>query len=159
MSRLSNIKETYGKQIGISIANTNGENVLASTLLPKNNIIIASPVNADANDIGTYAMFMTDNEGTPVRLTYVIEPGNGLNIDTNNTDIIKLDIDSHSIQTNDNGELIFATGSLVDGISLTTNENGQFVVYTQNLPIASKEEYGVVGIDEQTIKTNTKVTV
>ena len=63
MSRLSNIKETYGKQIGISIANTNGENVLASTLLPKNNIIIASPVNADANDIGTYAMFMTDGEG------------------------------------------------------------------------------------------------
>ena len=155
MSRLSNIKETYGKQIGISIANTNGENVLASTLLPKNNIIIASPVNADANDIGTYAMFMTDNEGTPVRLTYVIEPGNGLNIDTNNTDIIKLDIDNRSIRTNDNGELIVATGSLVDGISLTTNENGQFVVCAQNLPIASKEEYGVVGIDEQTIKTNT----
>ena len=154
MSRLGNIKETYGKQIGISIANTNGENVLASQLLPKNNIIIASPVTDDANDIGTYVMLVTDNDGTPVRLTYVIEPGNGLNIDTNNTDIIKLDIDNYSIQTNDNGELSVATSSIIDGISLITNENGQIGVNVQNLSIANKNEFGVVGIDEQTVKTN-----
>ena len=35
-------------------------------------------VNTNLEDIGSYALFDTDINGNAVRLTYVIEPGNGI---------------------------------------------------------------------------------
>ena len=117
MSKLGNIKESYGKQINIAVANTNGENVLASTILPKNNLIIASPVDADANDIGTYAIFITDNNGTPIRLSYTIQTGNGLTTDETNGDIIKLSIDNKTLKESIDGVLYVSQEDLIDNIS------------------------------------------
>lgn len=154
MSKLGNIQESYGKQINIAVANTFGENVLASTQLPKNNIIIASPVDADANDIGTYALFVTDYEGNAVRLTYTIQPGNGLRIDNDNTDIIKFDIDNESIVTDELGSLYVGIDNVIDGTTIQQYENSKIGVVTENLDIASAETLGVLGIDEHTIKTN-----
>lgn len=154
MSNLGNIKQSYGKQIGISIANTNGTNILASTILPKNNLIIASPIDTDANDIGTYALFMTDNNGVPIRLSYTIKPGNGLNIDENNSDIIKLSIDNKSLKANNEGVLYLSETDIIDNHSLITNENNNICINLENLNMASSEHAGVVGLDEYTIKTN-----
>ena len=153
MSKLGNIQESYGKQIGIAVANTNGNNVLASTILPKNNLIIASPVDDDANDIGTYALFITDNDGTPIRLSYTIKTGNGLNVDSVNTDIIKLSIDGESLKEND-GILYLSEQDIIDNNSLTLDENLQVHVNTNNLTIATDEQQGIIGIDEYTVKTN-----
>jgi hypothetical protein len=90
MSELGNINKSYGKPINISVANTYSTTVLNSKALPTNMIIISSPINNDGNDIGTYCLIATDNNGTGVRLSYTIQPGNGLNVDSMNGDIIKL---------------------------------------------------------------------
>lgn len=153
MSKLGNIKESYGKQINIAVANTNGENVLASTILPKNNLIIASPVDADANDIGTYAIFITDNNGTPIRLSYTIQTGNGLTTDETNGDIVKLSIDNKTLKESIDGVLYVSQEDLIDNSSLIINESS-ISVKTDNLNVATNEQPGIVGIDEFTIKTN-----
>lgn len=153
MSKLGNISESFGKQIGIAIANTNGENVLASTILPKNNIIISSPVDADANDIGTYAMFITDNNGVPVRLSYTIQTGNGLNVDPNNADVVKLTIDKKTLKEN-NGVLLLSTKDIADGNTLFTNEKSQLQVNTYALTVATNEQSGLIGLDDYTVKSN-----
>lgn len=152
MTKLGNINKSFGKQIGIAIANTNGNNVLASTTLPKNNIIIASPVDVDANDIGTYAFFATDNDGNPVRLSYTIKVGNGLNVDSNNTDVIKLSIDNKSLKEN-NGDLYLSQQDIIDNVTLSI-DNSYIFVNTNSLGIATQDNKGIVGIDEYTVKTN-----
>ena len=95
MSRLGNIQESYGKQVTIAVANTYSSTVLGSDALPKNALIIASPVVTDSHgthDIGTYTMLMTDNFGEAVRLTYTMQEGNGLTTEPTNPDILKLTI-------------------------------------------------------------------
>lgn len=153
MSKLGNIKDSYGKQINIAVANTIGENVLASTILPKNNIIISAPVDDAANDIGTYAIFVTDNNGTPIRLSYTIQPGNGLNID-NNEDIIKLSIDNKTLKESSEGTLYLSKEDLVDNNSLVVNANLNISVNTSNLNVATSENPGIIGLDEYTVKSN-----
>ena len=78
MSKLGYISNSYGKQFNISVANTYSYNVLNGSNLPVNSIIIASNVNENNNDTGSYSLIATDSVGSPVRLTYTIKEGNGL---------------------------------------------------------------------------------
>ena len=52
MSQLGYIYSSYGKHFNIGIANTYGENVLTGSNLPKNSIIISSPIDRDNEDLG-----------------------------------------------------------------------------------------------------------
>lgn len=151
MSELGNINKSFGKPINISVANTYSATVLNSKALPANMIVISSPTDEDGNDIGTYCLIATDNNGTGVRLSYTIQPGNGLNIDNTNTDILKLDVDSSSLNTNINNELQVNMDDIVDWNTLSV-ENDKLQVNTNNLPIATEETNGVVIVDNATIK-------
>ena len=86
-----------GKPINISVANTYSSIVLSNKALPANMIIVSSPTDSNGNDIGTYCLIATDNNGNGVRLSYTIQPGNGLNINNMNSDVIELDIDNSTL--------------------------------------------------------------
>ena len=101
MSKLGYIASSYGKQMNISIANTYSYNVLAGSNLPINSIIIASNIDENNNDTGTYSLIATDNEGNPVRLTYTVKEGNGLYYNTDK-DYISLNIDNNVIIEKEN---------------------------------------------------------
>ena len=159
MSKLGNIQESYGKQITIAIANTYSSTVMGSTSLPKNALIISSPIVTDEQenvyDYGTYNMIMTDNYGNPVRLTYTIQQGNGLSVDKLNDDILKLNIDENTLITNDYGELTVNKTKIIDNDTLVINDNNKIEVNINNLQSASLDTLGVVKIDNETIKTTT----
>lgn len=159
MSKLGNIQESYGKPIIIAVANTNSSTVLGSTALPKNALIISSPLTEDSQgnvyDLGTYNMIMTDNYGNPVRLTYTIQQGNGLNVDSSNTDIIRLDVDKNTLITNDYGKLTINKYNIIDNETLIVNNSNKLEVNVDNLTHASIDSLGVVKIDNETIKTTT----
>ena len=157
MSKLGNIQESYGKQVTIAVANTYSSTVLASDALPKNALIIASPVVTDSqgiHDIGTYTMLMTDNFGEAVRLTYTIQEGNGLVTDTTNPDILKLSIDGQTLTTNEKGELTINKSNIIDNSTLVVGQDDKITVDTNNLEKATASTVGVVSIDGDTIKTN-----
>ena len=67
MSKLGHITKSYGNQLNFAIANTNGDNIMNS-ILPPNTIILNSQVDKYNNDTNVTSMFITDIEGTPVRL-------------------------------------------------------------------------------------------
>ena len=151
MSELGNINKSFGKQINISVANTYSTTVLNSSILPTNTIVISSPIDIDGNDIGTYCLLATDNNGACVRLSYTIQPGNGLNVDKLDGDTIGLDIDSSSLTTNINGELQVNIENIVDNNTVSV-ENNKLQINTNNLPITTEDSNGVVMIDNLTTK-------
>lgn len=158
MSRLGNIQESYGKQVTIAVANTYSSTVLASDALPKNALIIASPVVTDSHgthDIGTYTMLMTDNFGEAVRLTYTMQEGNGLTTEPTNPDILKLSIDGQTLTTNEKGELTIDKSNIVDGSTLILGQDRRITVNASGLTKAALNTVGTVLIDGETIKTNT----
>lgn len=158
MSRLGNIQQSYGKQVTIAVANTNGSTVLASEVLPKNALIIASPVVTDNQivyDSGTYSMVMTDANGEAVRLTYTIKEGSGLYANSSNPDILKLGIDKRTLVTNENGQLTVNTTKIIDNSTLVFNAANRIEVNPINLTHAGLNTRGVFAIDGETIKTNT----
>ena len=99
MSKLGNIKESYGKQYSIATANAASYIVMNGSNLPKNSIIISSPIDNENEDMGTYSLIGVDNEGFPARLTYTIKEGNGIVTDN---DILKIDIDDNTIKEDKN---------------------------------------------------------
>lgn len=151
MSELGNINKSLGKQVNISVANTYSENVLNSKVLPTNTLIISSPIDNNGNDIGTYCLLVTDNNGTGVRLSYTIQPGNGLNIENENTDVLKLDIDKTALNVNSNDELQVNISYIADNKTIISNNN-KLQVNVQNLPTATDSENGLVMIDNLTTK-------
>lgn len=151
MSELGNVNKSFGKQINISVANTYSNNVLNSAVLPKNTLIISSPVDANNNDIGTYCLLITDNNGKAVRLSYTLQTGNGLNVDNLNEDIIKLDIDSSTLHTNINGNLEVNINDIVDNKTISVIDD-KLQVNTNGFPIVNNEEKSVVLIDDLTAK-------
>ena len=158
MSRLGNIQESYGKQVTIAVANTYSSTVLSSDALPKNALIIASPVVADSHgthDIGTYTMLMTDNFGEAVRLTYTMQEGNGLITEPTNHDILKLSIDGQTLTTNEKGELTIDKLNIIDNSTLILGQDERIAVNASGLTKAALNTVGTVLIDGETIKTNT----
>ena len=108
-TQLGNVTQIYGHKHNTTVTNLNGETIMSSTYLNKNTIIISSPQSINKEDIGTYSLFVTDSEGKPVRLSYTIQPGNGLVIGRNGEpavsgdglDVISMAIDNHSIMADD----------------------------------------------------------
>jgi hypothetical protein len=108
-TQLGNVTQIYGHKHNTTVTNLNGETIMSSAYLNKNTIIISSPQSINKEDIGTYSLFVTDSEGQPVRLSYTIQPGNGLVIGRNGEpavsgdglDVISMAIDNHSIMADD----------------------------------------------------------
>lgn len=147
MSKLGNIYNSYGSQFSIAVANTNGVNILNGSNLPANSIIIASPVDKDNNDIGSYSLFATDSESNPIRLTYTIQEGNGLIYDN---DSIKIKIDDKSIK--DNNELYIPINNLIDNKTLNYNEEKDKIdINIDGFTKSDENNLGVFTIDGETL--------
>lgn len=71
-TQIGNTTKAYGREYNISVSNIGGENILASDYLKENTIIIDSKIDNNLEDVGSYALFVTDINGKAVRLTYTI---------------------------------------------------------------------------------------
>lgn len=148
MSKLGNIYLSYGKEFKISIANTYSNVVLAGSNLPVNSIIISSNVDDNFEDTGSYSLIATDNEGSPVRLSYCFKPGSGLRNSDNNQDVLELKIDNKSIKSNVSGLYIDLSFLNSQNISLRDN---RLSVNTDALTTASSVARGILRVDGETI--------
>lgn len=154
MSSLGYIEKSYGKSINIAVANTYSYNVLSSSNLPDNTIIISSPINENNDDTGTYSLLITDYKGQPVRLTYTLQEGNGMMyLD----DSIKVEIDNDTI-IEKNGELSVNVNNIIDNDTFIYSD--KLYINVDNLDKADENVSGIFKIDEDTIKeTNGKLYV
>ena len=153
MSKLGYISKSFGKETNVAIANTYSVNVLNSSNLPENSIIIASPVDDNNDDIGSYSILMTDYLSNPIRLTYTIKTGNGLEYH-NDTDSIKIDIDNKNIVESDK-KLTANIKNLIDNKTIVYNEDTKKIVISyQSLDNISYGTKGLFRIDENNIKIN-----
>ena len=148
MSRINNIKTSYGNSFEIAVANTYSYNVMNATSLLSNSIIFSSPKDNDGNDIGAFSIMCTDNDGNPVRITYAVVEGNGLYADN---DKLKLNLDK-SLQENLNGELSLKLENIVD--NTFSVDSKKIKLNIDSFPKASKTKLGIVKPDNLTIKAN-----
>lgn len=148
MSRLGDIYNSYGAKFNVALANTYSYNVANAALLPKNSIILASPYDMSTNeDLGKVSMFVTDNDGTPVRLTYSISQENGLYVEN---DTIKMHLGDF-LKENENNEISLDVKNLIDNDTLVL-DNGIIECKSKTLRTASRTQSGVFKIDNSTIK-------
>ena len=150
MSKLGYISKSYGSSFNVAIANTYGFNVLSGNNLPLNSLIVASPIDDNNDDTGTYSLLVTDNYGNPIRLTYTIKEGNGIQyLD----DSLKIVIDNDTIIENKNRELSLNIENLIDNDLLKYDtDTGYVYISYDNLTKASKDNFGLYKIDEKTVK-------
>lgn len=149
MSKVGNIKSSYGEEITIAIANAPAEVILKNKQLPPNTLIIAAPVDKHKNDIGSYAMVMTDSDGSPIRLSYTIRPGNGLNI---NNDVLSLNIDKTTLTSTKSG-ISFNLSKIIDNNTIKLS-NGKLYVDIDKVQLANDTSFGIMNIDDDSIKMN-----
>jgi len=155
-TQVGNTKQVYGREFNVSVSNMGGDNILDSAYLKENTIIINSKIDNDFNDVGSPSLFVTDSNGRALRLTYTIQPGNGLYVDPNDTDVLRMHIDESSIMADDGDELYVSKHNIIDNNTLTVNpddtsaKRGRISVVTANLEKASDILYGIVKADERT---------
>ena len=151
MSKLGYIYKSYGDEFKGAISNTYGYVILNSTNLPKNALIIASPVDDDNNDTGTYSLLVTDYLSNPIRLTYTIKEGNGL---VYSDDSLKIKIDNKTIIENDNKELSINISYIIDNDTIKyDSENDNLYISYDNFNRVSSG-IGLFKVDENTIKVS-----
>lgn len=148
MSKLGYIHKSYGNGLHLATANTYGYNVLSGSNLPVNALIIASPVDEYNTDLGTYSLIATDYEGTPVRLTYTIKEGSGIEY---SDDSLKVKIDNKTIVEN-NHELTADIYKLIDNDTIIY-EKDELKVNPDKLRSVSSGKPGLFKIDGKTIKS------
>lgn len=160
MSSIGYIYNSYGTQFNIAIANTYSYNVLSGNNLPVNTIIIASNIDENNKDTGTYSLLATDNSGKPVRLTYTIKQGNGFETDSENKDVIYLNIDNDTIIEDSNGLRINISQFKNDIVYV---DNNKFTINTNKITNSSINRRGIavtdnisLNSDENTIFVNTE---
>ena len=160
MSQIGNTTKSFGRDYNISISNLGGEEILASEVLRKNTILIDAKVDNNLEDTGSYTLFVTDANGIPVRLTYTIQPGNGLYTDPNDTDVLRMCIDENSIMADDGDELYVNKHNIIDCYTLTVNaiegdtaKRGRIGVVTAHLNPATSTSYGISKGDDITLTT------
>ena len=161
-TQLGNTTKSFGKDYNISVSNIGGDGVLmAYSYLRENTIIIDSKVDSNFEDLGSYSLFVTDSNGNPVRLTYTIQPGNGLYADPADTDVLRMVIDQSSIMANDGDEIYVNKHNIIDNNTLTVNsvedteaKRGRIAVVTANLDKASNNRWGITKADEVTTYIN-----
>lgn len=150
MSRLGYIENSYGKSFSVSVANTYSFNILGhEESLPSNTLIIASNVDEDNNDIGTYSLLMTDSYGTPIRLTYTLSEGNGLYYSSED-DYLSLRMDEKGIIYTENGLSLNLSEYLSD-IFVPDVEKNSISINKDKIPISDYNTLGISYIDGKTI--------
>ncbi len=154
MSKLGYIYDSYGKQFNIAIANTYSYNILNGNNLPTNTIIIASDIDENNKDTGSYSLIVTDNDGNPVRLTYTIKQGNGLYYNTDK-DYIEFKIDNDTIINSDNGLKFNIRNHLSNDFTYINWNN--ISINENNIPTASKNTLGISAVDGKTILSDNGV--
>ena len=159
-TQIGNTTKSFGREYNVSVSNMGGENILASEYLKENTIIIDSKVDNNLEDVGSYSIFVTDVNGKAVRLTYTIQPGNGLYVDPNDTDVIRMRIDENSIMADDGDEIYVNKHNIIDNNTLAVNpddstaKRGRIAVVTANLQKGTNVLYGIVKGDENTTYIN-----
>lgn len=152
MTKLSDIKNIYGKQFSIAIANTYSYNVLKASNLPKNTIIITAPFDSYTyKDIDASSILITDSYGYCSRITYAIKQGNGLYADKDG--ILTFDIDYDSLRLNNKGEIEIDISKVINNTFISYN-NGKLYIDTENIPKATKTLNGTIKVDGKTIRSN-----
>ncbi len=151
---IGNTTYAFGRDFNISVSNMNGEDILESIYLNENTLIIVSKVNTNLEDIGSYILFVTDINGNAVRLTYSIEPGNGIYVHPNDTYILNMYIDQSSLMADDGNEHYVNKQNIIDRNTLEviiTDENtakrGKIGVVTVNHEKESNIRYSIVKPD------------
>ena len=150
MSKLGYIHKSFGSSFNVSIANTYGYNVLSGSNLPENSLIVASAIDENNDDVGSYSLLVTDYLGNPIRLTYTLKEGNGI---IYSEDSLKINIDNSTIVENSNKELSVNFKELIDNNTIKYDDEGYMFIDYNNLDVASPENYGLFKIDENTIKS------
>lgn len=172
-TQLGNITKIYGRPHNSTVSNLTGNDILSASNLKPNTLIISSPTDINCLDIGTHSILATDGDGKAVRLTYTIQPGNGLIVgrdgivakNNDDSDIISMAIDDWSIKVNENSALYVETENIIDNNTIkeilkSETYNGQEIirqrikVITENLDHATQTTYGIAKGDELTIETN-----
>lgn len=172
-TQLGNITKIYGRPHNSTVSNLTGNDILSASNLKPNTLIISSPTDINCLDIGTHSILATDGDGKAVRLTYTIQPGNGLIVgrdgvvakNNDDSDIISMAIDDWSIKVNENSALYVETENIIDNNTIkeilkSETYNGQEIirqrikVITENLDHATQTTYGITKGDELTIETN-----
>ena len=152
MSRLGYIENSYNKPFAVAVANTYSSIVMENVnSLPSNMMIIASNVDEDGNDAGTYSLIVTDYNGSPIRLTYTLSEGNGLHY-SQEDDAVSLDIDNDTIIYDEEKGLTINLLSHLNK-AMAINEDKLYIDNTQ-LPISSTSTLGISSIDNNTIKSD-----
>lgn len=150
MSKLGNLKKSYGNRLNIAISSISGDLLLSGKRLPANTLILNSRINDKKEDIEVTGIFITDYEGNAVRLTYTIEPGNGLNTAHDKVFISTDD----TLCVNNNGALSVNLKQLVDNDTLIVTDDNKLKLNTSSIDFASKTKGGVVTLDNLTLKNN-----
>lgn len=166
--------KNYGRKYNIISTNLSGEDILNDDKLVPNALIISSPTHGGFDQIGeqaSHAMLFTDYEGSPVRLTYTIIPGNGLVVNAYSyqwnsfthpytVDTLSLETDRDSLTTTiDKGILIVNKPNIIDNYTLMVQQPDQtphtyIKVITANLEKATDVKYGITRGDNYTISAN-----
>lgn len=147
MSQVGNVEKMYGNTLSIITSNAPGNKILdygQTHVFTENSIIITSPIKktekdgtTKIEDKGIPSMFCVDYEGKPLRLTYTIQPGNGLISDTQTPDIIRMNVDKHTLIATETyysggigvpGELKVAAYNLIDNNTSLIDVNNNLVV-------------------------------
>lgn len=150
MSKLGNLKKSYGNRLNIAISSISGDLLLSGKRLPANTLILNSQINDKNEDIEVTGIFITDYEGNAVRLTYTIEPGNGLNTEHDKVFISTDD----TLCVNNNDALSVNLKQLVDNDTLIVTDDNKLKLNTSSIGFASKTKGGVVTLDNLTLKNN-----
>ena len=96
MSKLCDVKNMYGQDLGISVTNATVSLLKTQDKLPKNMLMISSPEDENGNDLGMPSIFGTDYNGNFIQLTYAIQTMNGLY--PNSYGYLQLNIDDKTIK-------------------------------------------------------------
>lgn len=136
MSQVGYVTQMYNTQCRIVSSNAPGyiiENI--NDAIVNNGLIIASPIDEQFNDKGTPTMFISDSNGSALRLTYNFKFGDGLIRDEENSDLVRLSIDHHTITDNtETTQLYVNTKNLIDdNNSLVVTEENNLKVNTPDI--------------------------
>lgn len=162
-TQVGNTIKTLGKEYNIASSNVGGDKILNSEYLKENTLIIDAKVDNNLYDKGSYSLFITDGDGKAVRLTYTMQPGNGLYIDNSDTDILKMYIEGNSIKSEEGTGLYVDTSNIIDNDTIQVYNDdeipnrpntGRFRVVTANLDKATDIRWGIVKSDENTTYIN-----
>lgn len=153
MSQLGNIKNSYGKQFAIAIANTTADNIMKASNLPKNTLILSAPAKkTNIEDLPGTAILVTDSYSQPILLTKTLKEGNGL---VYKNDSIGVEIDKSTIKTNNKGELYIDINAIIsNSLEIELDSNGSLSINNVLMQRASTTKFGVVKLDGNSIKSD-----